>query len=58
MEWCATCFLPYLPIWCGAGGSPKGPVHNVLMQFVTPGSKNQNFVNLLTSTQKDDFCNV
>ena len=30
------CFSPYLGIGCrGGGGSPKGLVHNLLMQFFT-----------------------
>ena len=39
-----TCFLPYLGIRCGGGGggggqgSPKGLVHNLLLQFFTLGS--------------------
>ena len=35
-----TCFSPYLGIGRtgGGGGSPKGLVHNLLMQFFTPGS--------------------
>ena len=33
-----TCFSPYLGIRSGGGGSPKGLVHNLLMQFFTPGS--------------------
>ena len=33
------CFSPYLGIGCrGGGGSPKGLVHNLLMQFFTLGS--------------------
>ena len=33
------CFSPYLGIGCGGGhGSPKGLVHNLLMQFFTVGS--------------------
>ena len=31
----------FTPIWVlgrGGGGSPKGLVHNLLMQFFTPGS--------------------
>ena len=42
---CKACFRPHLrgfhPIWGldpGGGGSPKGLVHNLLMQFFTPGS--------------------
>ena len=45
---CKACFRPYLhdvhPIWVlgarggGGGGSPKGLVHNLLMQFFTPDS--------------------
>ena len=27
------CVSPYLGIECGGGGSPKGLVHNLLMQF-------------------------
>ena len=34
-----TCFSPYLGIGCGVGGgSPKGLVHNLLVQFFTLGS--------------------
>ena len=33
-----TCFSPYLGIRSGGGGSPKGRVHNLLMQFFTPDS--------------------
>ena len=35
-----TCFSPYLGIGSGGGGggSPKGLVHNLLMQFFTLGS--------------------
>ena len=43
------CFSPYLGIGCGGGvgGSPKGLVQNLLMQFFTLGSaKNQGFRNL------------
>ena len=29
------CFSPYLGIGCGGGGSPKGLVHNLLMQLLT-----------------------
>ena len=29
------CFSPYLGIGRGGGGSPKGLVHNLLMQFFT-----------------------
>ena len=29
------CFPPYLGIGWGGGGSPKGMVHNLLMQFFT-----------------------
>ena len=33
-------FSPYLGIRWGGGGSPKGRVHNLLMQFFNPdGSK-------------------
>ena len=33
-----TCFSPYLGIGSGGGGgSPKGLVHNLLMQFFTLG---------------------
>ena len=32
------CFSPYWGIWCRGGGSPKGLVHNVLMQLFTLGS--------------------
>ena len=32
------CFSTYLGIECGGGGSPKGLVHNLLMQFFTLGS--------------------
>ena len=32
------CFSPYLGIRSGGGGSPKGWVHNLFMQFFTPGS--------------------
>ena len=41
---CKACFRPYLrvfhPIWVlgPGGGSPKGLVHNLLMQFFTPDS--------------------
>ena len=31
-----TCFSAYLGI-CSGGGSPKGLVHNLLMQFFTMG---------------------
>ena len=39
-DWAAfTWFSPYLGIRSGGGGgSPKGLVHNLLMQFFTPGS--------------------
>ena len=30
------CFSPYLGIGWGGGGSPKGLVHNLLMQFFDP----------------------
>ena len=37
-----TCFLPYLGIRSGGGGggggTPKGWVHNLLMQFFSLGS--------------------
>ena len=34
-----TCFSPHLGIRSrGGGGSPKGLVHNLLMQFVTVDS--------------------
>ena len=36
-----TCFSPYLGIsrtGGGGGGSPKGLIHNLLMQFFTPCS--------------------
>ena len=36
-----TCFSPYLGISSGGGGggvSPRGSVHNLLMQFFTPDS--------------------
>ena len=32
------CFSLYLGIVCGRRGSPKGLVHNLLMQFFTLGS--------------------
>ena len=32
------CFSPYLGIRSGGGVSPKGMVHNLLMQFFTLGS--------------------
>ena len=32
------CFSPYLGFWCGRAVSPNGLVHNLLMQFFTPGS--------------------
>ena len=32
------CFSPYLGITPGGGGSPKGLVHNLLMEFFTLGS--------------------
>ena len=32
------CFSPYLGIRSGGGVSPKGRVHNLLMQFFTLGS--------------------
>ena len=33
------CISPYLGIGCGGGGgSPKGLVHNLLIQFFTLGS--------------------
>ena len=32
------CFAPYFGIGLGGGGSPKGLVHNLLMQFFTLGS--------------------
>ena len=33
------CFSPYLSLTSGGGGgSPKGLVHNLLMEFFTPGS--------------------
>ena len=43
---CKACFMPYLcvfhSIWVlgprGGGGSPKGLVHNLLMQFFTVAS--------------------
>ena len=31
------CFSPYLGIGCRGGGSPKGLVHNLLMQLFTLG---------------------
>ena len=31
-------FSPYLGVRSGGGGSPKGRVHNLLMQFFTPDS--------------------
>ena len=38
------CFSPYLGIRSGGGGSPKGLVHNLLVQFFTlDGSKIQVF---------------
>ena len=34
-----TCFSPYLGVGSGGGGvSPKGRVHNLLMQFFNPDS--------------------
>ena len=33
-----TCFSPFLGIRSKGGGSPKGRVHNLLMQFFTPDS--------------------
>ena len=33
-----TCFSPYLGIRSGGGGSPKGLLHDLLMQFSTLGS--------------------
>ena len=33
-----TCFSPYLGNGWGGGGSPKGLVHNLLMQFFTVAS--------------------
>ena len=33
-----TWFSPYLGIRSGGGGSPKGWVHNLLMQFFTLGT--------------------
>ena len=36
---CLACFSPYLGIRSeGGGGSPKGRVHNLLMQFFNPDS--------------------
>ena len=32
------CFSPHLGIGCVWGGSPKGLVHNLLLQFFTPDS--------------------
>ena len=32
------CFAPYLGIGSGGGGLRKGWVHNLLVQFFTPGS--------------------
>ena len=32
------CFSPYLGLRWGGGGSPKGWVHKLLMQFFTLGS--------------------
>ena len=32
------CFSPYLGMGCEGGGSPKGLIHNMLMQFFTLGS--------------------
>ena len=32
------CFSPYLSLTSGGGGSPKGLVHNLLMEFFTLGS--------------------
>ena len=31
-------FFTLFGYWVGGGGSPKGLVHNLLMQFFTPGS--------------------
>ena len=31
----------------GGGGSPKGLVHNLLMQFLTPGSSKSKFLKLV-----------
>ena len=31
-------FVILFGYWAGGGGSPKGLVHNLLMQFFTPGS--------------------
>ena len=33
-----ACFSPFLGVRSGGGGSPKGRVHNLLMQFFTPDS--------------------
>ena len=33
-----VCFLPYLGTGRGGGGSPKGLVHNLIMQFFSLGS--------------------
>ena len=52
-----TCFSPYLGIRSGAGGSPKGLVHNLLMQFFTLDSSKmevfETFFFDIVTTQND-----
>ena len=35
---CIYVFFTLFGYWVGGGGSPKGWVHNLLVQFFTPGS--------------------
>ena len=57
-----TCFSPDLGIRSKGGGSPKGLVHNLLMQFVTLGtSKMEVFETCffdIVITQNDHSSNV
>ena len=42
------CFSPYLGIGrAGGGGSPKGMLHNLFMQFFTLGSSKPEFSKLM-----------
>ena len=50
-------FSPYLGIGCRGGGSPKGLVHNLLMQFFTLGSSkikvSETYLVGIVTTQND-----
>ena len=56
------CFSPYLGVWGGEGGLPRGVGHNLLLQFSSLGSSKMeivktDFFDILT-IQKDQISYV